>query len=94
MLEGGPSLPAEAVCGGEDLPPDEVLELLVQLVDTSLVVAEEREGAQRFRLLEPIRQYAREQLGADAAAHPVRCRHAEYFTALAEAGEPEVMGPN
>jgi predicted ATPase/transcriptional regulator with XRE-family HTH domain len=85
---------AEAVSGGEDMPPADVLELLVQLVDKSLVVAEERDGAQRYRLLEPIRQYALERLGTGAKAQSVRRRHAEYFTGLAEAAEAELVGAN
>ncbi len=41
------------------------MELLGQLVDKSLVVAEEdAEGGSRYRLLETIRQYALERLDA------------------------------
>ena len=47
----------EAVCGGEDS-----VEVLGRLVRKSLVVAEEVEGEPRYRLLEMIRQYARERL--------------------------------
>ena len=60
VFVGGWSLEAaEAVC-----PDLDVLELLAQLVKKSLVVAEEGEdqAATRFRLLETIRQYARDQL--------------------------------
>jgi tetratricopeptide (TPR) repeat protein len=95
VFAGGWTLEAaEAICPGEEIERADVLQLLVQLVDKSLVVAEEREGAERYRLLEPIRQYASEQLGSDEEARAVRRRHAEYFTALAEAGEPELVGPN
>jgi tetratricopeptide (TPR) repeat protein len=95
VFAGGWTLEAaEAICAGEEIERADVLQLLVQLVDKSLVVAEEREGAERYRLLEPIRQYASEQLGSDEEARAVRRRHAEYFTALAEAGEPELVGPN
>ncbi len=37
-----------------------MLDLLTRLVDKSLVLAEEREGETRYRMLEPIRQYARD----------------------------------
>ena len=52
----------EGVCGGDGLEPGETLELLGRLVDKSLIAAEEERGEYRYRLLETIRQYARERL--------------------------------
>jgi predicted ATPase len=68
---------AEAVCAGGELTEVDVLDLLGQLVDRSLVVAE----AGRYHLLETIREYALERLvdGGEAAA--LRERHAAYFAA-------------
>ncbi|HNE70337.1 MAG TPA: adenylate/guanylate cyclase domain-containing protein, partial [Anaerolineales bacterium] len=51
------------------------LELLEQLVNKSLVVTEEREGAMRYFLLETIRQYAREKLFEAKQASAARDRH-------------------
>ena len=48
---------AESVCAGEGLERDDVPEVLFQLVDKSLVTAQERGGATRYRLLEMVRQY-------------------------------------
>ena len=84
---------AESVAGGEDIAEEDVLELLSVLVDKSLVLAEERwETGARYRLLEPIRQYAREKLGVSGEAEAVGRRHAEVFLALAEKAEPELSG--
>jgi non-specific serine/threonine protein kinase len=61
------------------LLPSDVLDLLAQLVDRSLVSVEDREGEACYRLLETTRAYAQEQLveaGEDEAA---RRRHAGYF---------------
>jgi tetratricopeptide (TPR) repeat protein len=80
------------VVGGDGIDAREALELTAQLVDKSLELAEERNGTQRYRLLEPVRQYALELLVATADDETVRCRHASYFTALAEAAEPELIG--
>ncbi|KPV46441.1 hypothetical protein SE17_43300, partial [Kouleothrix aurantiaca] len=56
---------AEAVCAGEGLAEKRVLDVLASLVDKSLVVAETTSRAQaRYRLLETIREYAREKLDA------------------------------
>jgi tetratricopeptide (TPR) repeat protein len=85
---------AEAVCAGDDLLAEEVLDLLTRLVDKSLVVAEETaEGTSRYRLLETLRQYGRERLVASGEATALHDRHAAYFVALAERADAEMRGP-
>jgi len=74
---------ALTVAAGDGLRPDEVLSLLAQLVDKSLVAAEESQAATRYRLPETVRQYAAEQLAGSGEAHDVRTRHRGYYTALA-----------
>lgn len=53
---------AEEVCTGGIIERLDLLELLAQLVDKSIVVAEEVQEEKRYRLLESIRQYGRERL--------------------------------
>ena len=98
VFAGGFALEAaEAVCAGDGLAAEDVLELLLRLVDKSLVQAEEdAAGADRYRLLETIRQYARERLAASGLADAVYARHAAYYLALAEQSsapgwDPEVV---
>src|SRR6266542_3339052 len=63
VFAGGWSLEAaEAVCARGEVEPRDVLPMLAQLVDRSLVQVEERAGRARYRLLEPVRQYVREWL--------------------------------
>jgi predicted ATPase/DNA-binding NarL/FixJ family response regulator len=99
---------AESVCAGENLERDEVLGLLSHLVDKSLVVARERDGEARYRLLETVRQYGQEKLEGDedagkmpavprmdtvsGEAGRVRERHARHYLALAHEAEPELKG--
>jgi non-specific serine/threonine protein kinase len=95
VFAGGLTLEAaEAVCAGDDIAADEVLDLLLGLVGKSLVVAEDQDGMMaRYRLLEPLRQYAGERLverGEDAA---VQAGHVRHYLALAERAEPELHGP-
>jgi predicted ATPase/DNA-binding SARP family transcriptional activator/DNA-binding CsgD family transcriptional regulator/Flp pilus assembly protein TadD len=93
---GGFTLEAAESVGarGEEIEEEDVLELLTMLVDKSLVVAEESwERGARYRLLEPVRQYAREQLDVSGEAEAIGSRHAEFFLALAEEAEPELKGP-
>ena len=44
----------------------------------------------RYRLLEPVRQYANEKLRVSREAEKVGRRHAEFFLDLAEEAEPEL----
>jgi predicted ATPase len=54
-------------------------------VDKSLVIARASTGGtMRYRMLEPIRQYAREKLEESTEANDVRGQHAAFFLALAE----------
>lgn len=83
---------AEAVAAGEGIHTYAVLDLLAQLVDKSLVIAEEQRGAVRYRLLETIRQYARDKLLDAGEAERTRARHFTTFLALAEEAEPTLRG--
>src|SRR5215207_129980 len=95
VFAGGWTLEAsEAVGAGGDVEEGEVLDLLSELVDKSLVVARERqESGVRYRMLEPIRQYAREKLEEGGEGEEARRRHATFFLALAEEAEPRLRGP-
>jgi predicted ATPase/transcriptional regulator with XRE-family HTH domain len=73
--------------------PDSVLDLLAGLADKSLVVVEELEPAARYGFLETIRQYAAERLGNAGEEWALRDRHRDWFLALAERAEPELVGP-
>jgi predicted ATPase/DNA-binding SARP family transcriptional activator len=85
---------AESVGAGGGIEVEDVLELLSYLVEKSLVVAEENwERGARYRLLEPVRQYAWERLRMSGDAEPIGRRHAEFFLALAEEAELELSGP-
>ena len=82
---------ARAVAPGGAVTGDDVLPALGRLVDKSLVVAEERGGEARYRLLETIRQYAADRLAEAGEAAAVRDRHLAWFLALVEALEPELQ---
>jgi predicted ATPase len=86
---------AEAIGAATDgIHADEMVGLLTRLVDRSLVQVEPgADGVVRFGVLETIRDYALEQLRACGEEAALRQRHAAYFLALAEEGEPELWGP-
>ena len=83
---------AEAVVGGDDLARQDVLDLLTQVVDRSLVQTENAETATRYRLLETIRQYAEAKLLAAGEAAMTRDCHAAYYLALAEQAQQRLPG--
>jgi predicted ATPase/DNA-binding CsgD family transcriptional regulator len=86
---------SEAVAAVEVVEEVEAPDLLSGLVEKSLVVAKESdEGTLRYRLLEPVRQYALEKLEESGEAEANRRRHAEFFLALAEEAEPKLWGPD
>jgi len=80
---------AESVTGDAPLSPYDVLDALTQLVNKSLVVMEQAHEA-RYRLLETIRQYAREKLVASGEFDHSPSRHLDFFLKLAEQAEPEL----
>ena len=84
----------ELVGVGDGIEEEDVLDLLLRLVDKSLVVAEAtEEGGVRYRMLEPVRQYALDKLEESDEAEEARRRHAEFFLGLAEEAETEMRGP-
>jgi predicted ATPase/DNA-binding CsgD family transcriptional regulator len=85
---------AEAVWSSDGDAGVDALEMLTALVDRSLVTAQPQTGAMRYRLLEPVRQYAEARLVERGAWEPIRRRHAEYFLGLVEAGEAGLKGPD
>lgn len=78
--------------GADPTPREAVLPLLALLVEHSLVGVEAVADGLRYRLLEPVRQYALERLAASGEADGWRERHARHFLALAESAAPRLLG--
>lgn len=74
-------------------PPPDTLDLVTQLVDQSLVVLEEHGGEARYRLLEPLRQYAWEKLEELGEVTLARDRHRDWCLDLTERAGPQFDGP-
>lgn len=86
---------AEAVCGGDGIEPPDVVRLLIRLVRKSLVVRVSSSGTTaRYRMLDTIRDYARERLKARGETASLHARHAAVFTELAERSGPALRGPS
>jgi predicted ATPase len=96
---------AEAVCSGsaaagppganqsaEAIAAVEILDLLLRLVEKSLVVVDfQPDRPSRYHLLETIRQYAREMLLESGEVEALHQRHCQWFTSWLTAGIPKMM---
>jgi predicted ATPase/class 3 adenylate cyclase len=95
VFAGGCTLEAaEAVCGGEGIDPDTVLDLLATPLARSLMVAEDHEVQTRYRLLETIRQYGEERLEAAGQSQRWQARHAGYYADLLRQVRDHARDPN
>jgi predicted ATPase len=83
---------AERVCSSADVGAETIWEILTSLADKSLVLAEDRAGTTRYRLLETVRQYARDRLLETGEGAVWRDRHLSCFVSLAEEAEPQLTG--
>jgi predicted ATPase/DNA-binding CsgD family transcriptional regulator len=82
---------AESVCEDESVKNEDVLDLMEQLINKSLVITEEAGHESRYHMLETIRQHANEKLIESGENDALRDRHLKYFLHLAEVAEPELQ---
>jgi non-specific serine/threonine protein kinase len=90
VFAGGWALDAaEAVCAAVPLEGWQILDLLTNLTDKSLILVETSDDQEpRYRLLETVRQYARERLLDADDVEILRRNHAAWALALAERLSP------
>jgi predicted ATPase len=92
VFAGGFALEAaEAVGAGGDAAASDVLSLLTNLVQKSLVAFDP--GTGRYQMLETVRQYAQERLAHSGQADHARAGHVAFFAALADQARPNLVGP-
>jgi predicted ATPase/class 3 adenylate cyclase len=104
VFSGGWSIEAaEEICAGEGIDSYDVLDLLTQLVNKSLVVVTEKpetnlkplssKGDLRYHLLETIKQYGRERLREAGEGEKIHDRHFDYYLKMARHLLTEFFGP-
>jgi predicted ATPase/DNA-binding CsgD family transcriptional regulator len=88
VFAGGWTLEAaESVCATVE-PGGSVLDLLAQLIEKSLVLAEDGpDGGKWYRLLETIRQFAIERLRACGEEEEIRERHFQWYLELSKGAD-------
>lgn len=94
VFAGGWNLEAaETVCSNEQIREGDVLDIMTSLVDKSLVTVEEGGSTTRYRLLESVRQYAKERLQETGEFDAWKQRHAEFVLDLASQAESLLRSP-
>jgi predicted ATPase len=95
VFAGGCTFEAvEAVCAGNPVDGDEIVDLVSSLVARSLVVADDSGPDTRYRLLETIRQYGAERLAETGETETVRGLHADHYISFAAKMTPQIFGPD
>ena len=86
---------AQYVCSDANIDDWQVLDLLTELVDKSLVEYRDQGGEGRYQLLETMRQYANEkECGSGEDYDALRSRHRDWFVDVSRKATVELRGPD
>ncbi|MDQ3020069.1 MAG: tetratricopeptide repeat protein [Bacteroidota bacterium] len=92
VFSGGWTLEdVEEICSDENISQGEILDLISELAEKSIVIFNETKN--RYRMLETIRQYSDEKLRESAEFEKTKSNHFNYFLKMAVNAEPELFGP-
>jgi predicted ATPase/DNA-binding SARP family transcriptional activator len=83
---------AEEVCAGDGVRRDHVPQLVADLVEASLVTLAGDTDVARYRLLETLRSYGRDQLEGSGGTREWRQRHTDYYLGLAARADEGLGG--
>ncbi|MGW0035014.1 ATP-binding protein [Streptomyces sp. NPDC003314] len=83
----------EYVCGGRELPPERILDLLGGLLAQSLVSREDTPAGPAYRMLGTVAAYGAEWLAALGDTERMRRRHRDWYMGLATWCELEWFSP-
>ena len=93
VFRGGCALETmETVCACEQVQYAEILRVLTQLVEKSLIRMDERSSEPRYLMLETMRRYGQDKLEASGEADITYRLHSEWFLRLAEEAEAHWSG--
>jgi predicted ATPase len=84
---------AEAVCSGDGIDREAVLDLVDGLMDKSILSRVNQEAMARYRMLQPIRQYGQERLASSGRRTTIQARHLAHYRRLVLWAEREWLGP-
>lgn len=93
FVGGWTAASAAAACDGIDLAGERLPDVMARLVRASLVMARSVDGDLRFRMLEPVRQYAQEALARAGMGDVVRRQVLVWTVEQARLIAPQLSGP-
>lgn len=85
---------AEAICGGEGLASEAVMELVASLVEKSVLRRELSGSIPRYRMLETIREYGRDRLQESGEEPRISRRHRAWYADFAARVFKHSRGPS
>lgn len=83
---------ATSVVSGDGVEEWEVLDVIIALVDKSLVTVDETSTGARYRLLETMRQFGSGNLAEARVDDTYRTRHADYYADYVLSRQPQLHG--
>lgn len=91
VFSGGWTLEAsEEVCSDEKVSESDILDLLSNLSEKSIIIYDEKND--RYRMLETLRQYSKEKLIESNEEKIILNKHLEFYLQLSETAEPNLKG--
>ncbi|MFF3766369.1 ATP-binding protein [Streptomyces sp. NPDC001922] len=84
----------EYVGAGDGTAPEEIRNIVLSLVDKSILIRDERDGCVRYRMLETIREYGEARLVAADEYGAVHRRHRDWYARMVEQFQADWMGPD
>ncbi|HET6856468.1 MAG TPA: AAA family ATPase [Streptomyces sp.] len=84
---------AEYICGGPELPGDDVLDVLGELLAQSVVAREDTSSGVRYRMLDTVREYGGDWLTATGDSTRLSRRHRDWYLGLATWCELDWFSP-
>ncbi|MER6831507.1 ATPase [Streptosporangium sp. NPDC000563] len=83
---------ARYVCSGDNLPSEDIMELISSLVEKSILLSDGTPSGHRYRLIDTLRQYGEEWLDKLGESAVIRERHRDYYLQLAKRSEDAWSG--
>ncbi|MGS2641836.1 ATP-binding protein [Streptosporangium sp. LJ11] len=83
---------ARYVCSGDNLPSEDIMELISSLVEKSILLSDGTPSGHRYRLIDTLRQYGEEWLDKLGETAAIRQKHRDYYLQLAKRSEEAWSG--
>ncbi|MFS1299796.1 ATPase [Streptosporangium longisporum] len=83
---------ARYVCSGDNLPSEDIMDLISSLVEKSILLSDGTPSGHRYRLIDTLRQYGEEWLDKLGESATIRTRHRDYYLQLAKRSEEAWSG--